>query len=255
MYQAKCQNTKTFSFPILEISRKAIAICQINLDLPIVIDNIINIFWQVDNMVLISDELEITIVRVNKCTFVIESERMSSKDSVKKSFELQSGPTVHSMTQLLVHTFARFTGPSLRLKANNQPKLDYSYTCMTFKVNFLCQKLFKSFFFFFFFCYWYFLTTSIFKALFSKMMVIFWPNLDKCTNDLKCFWGRLLALSLKEDPVQCAKESAKSWVILTIHDFIYEYWRKIGITRYWKFDISMSQNVKQHWIWTKHWRN
>ena len=92
MYQAKCQNTKTFSFPILEISRKAIAICQINLDLPIVIDNIINIFWQVDNMVLISDELEITIVRINKCTFGIESERMSSKDSVKKVLNCNLGP-------------------------------------------------------------------------------------------------------------------------------------------------------------------
>ena len=77
MYQAKCQNTKTFSFPILEISRKTIAICQINLDLPIVIDNIINIFWQFDNVFLISDELEITIVGINKCTFVIESERIS----------------------------------------------------------------------------------------------------------------------------------------------------------------------------------
>ena len=173
MYQAKCQNTKTFSFPILEISRKAIAICQINLDLPIVIDNIINIFWQVDNMVLISDELEITIVRINKCTFVIESERMSSKDSVKKSFELQSGPTVHSMTQLLVHTFARFTGPSLRLKANNQPKLDYSYTCMTFKVNFLCQKLFKSFFFFLFFVIDIFWQLQFLKHFFLKWWSFF----------------------------------------------------------------------------------
>ena len=88
MYQAKCQNTKTFSFPILEISRKTIAICQINLDLPIVIDNIINIFWQFDNVFLISDELEITIVGINKCTFVRESERMSSEDSIRNGILL-----------------------------------------------------------------------------------------------------------------------------------------------------------------------
>ena len=70
MYRAKCQNTKTFSFPIFEISRKTIAICQIDLDLSIVIDNIVKIFWQFDKVVLISNEIEVKIVGINLCTFV-----------------------------------------------------------------------------------------------------------------------------------------------------------------------------------------
>ena len=66
-----------------------------------------------------------------------------------------------SMTQLLSHTIAHFTGPSFMLKANNQPykkflELAFSWVnivknckILTFKVNFLCQKLSESFQFFF----------------------------------------------------------------------------------------------------------
>ena len=66
-----------------------------------------------------------------------------------------------SMTQLLSHTIAHFTGSSFMLKANNQPykiffDLSFSWVnvvknckILTFKVNFLCQKLSESFQFFF----------------------------------------------------------------------------------------------------------
>ena len=62
-----------------------------------------------------------------------------------------------SMTTLLTHTVAHFTRPSFRLKTNNQPlkfflsvavswvKLGKNGKILTFKVNFLCQKLSKSF--------------------------------------------------------------------------------------------------------------
>ena len=58
-----------------------------------------------------------------------------------------------SMTQLLFHTIAHFTGPSFMLKANNQPYeifLDLTFSwvnivknrkILTFKVNFPSQKL------------------------------------------------------------------------------------------------------------------
>ena len=62
-----------------------------------------------------------------------------------------------SMTQLLTHTVAHSTEPSFRLKTNNQPlkkflSLALSWTkvvkngyILTFKVNFLCQKISESF--------------------------------------------------------------------------------------------------------------
>ena len=62
-----------------------------------------------------------------------------------------------SMTQLLSHTIAHFTGSSFMLKANNQPykkvlALVFSWVnvvknckILTFKVNFLRQKLSESF--------------------------------------------------------------------------------------------------------------
>jgi hypothetical protein len=99
-----------------------------------------------------------------------------------------------SMTSLLTHTVAISTKPSFRSKTNNQPLkkflslvvswLKFVKTCkiLTFKVNFLCQKLFKSNFFFHWkisfwghiFCYWHFLKTSIFKPLyFLKWRPIF----------------------------------------------------------------------------------
>ena len=61
-----------------------------------------------------------------------------------------------SMTSLLAHTVAHSTRPSLRLKNNNQPhkkflSLAVSWVkvvkILTFKVNFLCQKLSESFYF------------------------------------------------------------------------------------------------------------
>ena len=62
-----------------------------------------------------------------------------------------------NMTQLLLHTFAHFTGPSFRVKAKLLPNkifLCLVKTCvkvvenckiLTFKVNFLHQKLSESF--------------------------------------------------------------------------------------------------------------
>ena len=62
-----------------------------------------------------------------------------------------------SMTSLLTHTFAHSTRPSFRLKTNNQPlkkflslavswvKVVKNGKILTFKVNFLCQKLSESF--------------------------------------------------------------------------------------------------------------
>ena len=66
-----------------------------------------------------------------------------------------------SMTQFLLHTIAHIAGSSFMLKANNQPYkkiLDLAFSwvnvvknckILTFKVNFLCQKLSESFQFFF----------------------------------------------------------------------------------------------------------
>ena len=62
-----------------------------------------------------------------------------------------------SMTSLLMHTVAHSTRPSFRLKINNQPlkkflslavswvKVVKNGKILTFKVNFLCQKLSESF--------------------------------------------------------------------------------------------------------------
>ena len=62
-----------------------------------------------------------------------------------------------SMTSLLMHTVAHSTRPSFRLKTNNQPlkkflslavswvKVVKNGKILTFKVNFLCQKLSESF--------------------------------------------------------------------------------------------------------------
>ena len=62
-----------------------------------------------------------------------------------------------SMTSLLTHTVAHFNRPSFRLKTNNQPlkkflslavtwvKVVKNGKILTFKVNFLCQKLSESF--------------------------------------------------------------------------------------------------------------
>ena len=62
-----------------------------------------------------------------------------------------------SMTSLLTHTVAHSTRPSFSLKTNNQPlkkflshvvsrvKVVKNGKIQTFKVNFLCQKLFESF--------------------------------------------------------------------------------------------------------------
>ena len=62
-----------------------------------------------------------------------------------------------SMTSLLTHTVAHSTRPSFRLKTNNQPlkkflslavswvKVVKNGKILTFKVNFLCQKLSESF--------------------------------------------------------------------------------------------------------------
>jgi hypothetical protein len=68
---------------------------------------------------------------------------------------------LNSMTSLLTHTVAHSTMPSFRLKTNNQPlkkllslavswvKVVKNGKILTFKVNFLCQKLSESFYFFF----------------------------------------------------------------------------------------------------------
>ena len=73
--------------------------------------------------------------------------------------EVQS-PSVHetlSMTTLLTHTVAHSTKPSFMPKTNNQPPkkfLSLTLSCakvvkngkiLTFKVNFLCQKISESF--------------------------------------------------------------------------------------------------------------
>ena len=62
-----------------------------------------------------------------------------------------------SMTTLLTHNFAHSTKPSFRPKTNNQPPkkfLSLALSCakdvkngkiLTFKVNFLCQKISESF--------------------------------------------------------------------------------------------------------------
>ena len=62
-----------------------------------------------------------------------------------------------SMTTLLTHTVAHSTKPSFMPKTNNQPPkmfLSLALSCtkvvkygkiLTFKVNFLCQKISKSF--------------------------------------------------------------------------------------------------------------
>ena len=62
-----------------------------------------------------------------------------------------------SMTSLLTHTVAHSTRPSFRLKTNNQPlkkflslavswvKVVKDGKILTFKVNFLCKKLYESF--------------------------------------------------------------------------------------------------------------
>ena len=76
----------------------------------------------------------------------------------------------HSMTQLLSHTIAHFTGPSFMLKANNQPYkkiLDVAFSWVNIVKN------------------------SIFKALyFLKWRLFFWRNLHKCTQDLKnLYWA------------------------------------------------------------------
>ena len=92
-----------------------------------------------------------------------------------------------SMTQLLSHTIAHFTGPSFMLKANNQPykknfglafswaKVVKNCKILTFKVNFRCQKLSEAFQkkissnninLGAHFLLLTFLTTSIFKALY-----------------------------------------------------------------------------------------
>ena len=129
MYQSKCQNTKTFSFPIFEISRKTIAICKINLDLSIVIDNIISIFWQFDNVVLISDEIEITIVGINKCTFVRESERISSEDSVRKVLTCNLGPQFMILkmntNRKLVYSKPTYWKFDIAMSKNVQQQLDF----------------------------------------------------------------------------------------------------------------------------------
>ena len=64
-----------------------------------------------------------------------------------------------SMTSLLMHTVVQSTRPSFRLKTTNQPlkkflslaviwvKVVKNGKILTFKVNFLCQKLSESFFF------------------------------------------------------------------------------------------------------------
>jgi hypothetical protein len=64
---------------------------------------------------------------------------------------------VSSMTSLLTHTVAYSTRPSFRSKTNNQPlkkflslavswlKVVKNCKILTFKVNFLCQKLSESF--------------------------------------------------------------------------------------------------------------
>ena len=100
-----------------------------------------------------------------------------------------------SMTSLLTHSVAHSTRPSFRPKINNQPlkkflslmviwvKVVKNGKILTFKVNFLCQKLSESFYFFFIeeydlrctlFCYRIFLKTSIFKPLyFLKWRPIF----------------------------------------------------------------------------------
>ena len=99
------------------------------------------------------------------------------------------------MTSLLTHTVAHTTRPSLWPKTNNQPlkkflslvvswvKVVKNGKILTFKVNFLCQKLSESFYNIFHwriwfyghtFCYWHFLKISLFKPIyFLKWRPIF----------------------------------------------------------------------------------
>ena len=116
----------------------------------------------------------------------------------------------YSMTQLLSHNITHFTGPSFMLKANNQPYkkilgLAFSWVnivknckILTFKVNFLWQKLSESFQTFFslnninlgahFLLLTFFDNFNFESTLFSKMEAVFWRNLHKCTQDLKFFY-------------------------------------------------------------------
>ena len=122
------------------------------------------------------------------------------------------------MTQILSYTIAHYTGPSLMLKANNQPYKFFwgfafswvnvvkSCKILTLKVNFLWQKLSESFHFFFIEQYQfrstYFVIDSFdnfnfYSTLFSKMKAVFWRNLNKCTQYLK---GLVIDLEHKGRP-------------------------------------------------------
>ena len=99
------------------------------------------------------------------------------------------------MTSLLTNTVAHSTRSSFRLKTNNQPRIKVlSLTVgwvkvvkngktLTFKVNFLCQKLFESFYFF---CYWHFFI-NFWTTLFYRMTSNFWRLLLNWMQDLKNF--------------------------------------------------------------------
>ena len=112
------------------------------------------------------------------------------------------------MTQLLTHTVAHFTRPSFRSKkvfkclAVTWVKVVKMCKILTFKVNFLHQKVSESFQKNFhwrisiyeqLFCYWHFLTTSISKTLY---LLKWCPSFDnsllhqfkKYNNFLLVYW-------------------------------------------------------------------
>ena len=110
------------------------------------------------------------------------------------------------MTSLLTHTVAHSSRPSYRPKINNQPlkkflslavswvKVVKNCKILTFKVDFLSQKLSKS----------------------SKMRSNFWRLLLTWSQDSNFLRGWLLVLGLKECLVECATLCVKSEVILVL---------------------------------------
>ena len=134
-----------------------------------------------------------------------------------------------------MHTVAHSTKLSFTPKTNSQlikkffrlaviwVKVIENGKILTFKVNFLCQKLSKSFYFFHWrtsisedmFWYWHILKTSIFKPFyFLKWCPIFddFYSTERKKKDFLRGWS--LVLGRKECLVVCAKLCVKSEVML-----------------------------------------
>ena len=127
------------------------------------------------------------------CQFLLQRKMKSTLN--KQSYKDLTLFMIISMTSLLTHNVAHSTRHSFRPKTNNQPikkflslavswvKVVKNGKILTFKVNFLCQKLSESFYFFsskniilvaHFLFNWHFLTIAIFKPLyFLKWRPIF----------------------------------------------------------------------------------